>query len=281
MIPKVNYVLQIRTANHVSLVENKLGVKIMKTSESGRKYGWIPQHYDERDIPFKLSAPISLPPSVVNSINAPPVRSQFDLGCCTGFGVRAVHLYDQMQQDKNITFDPSPLFIYFNERVMENTVESDSGAQIRDGIKVIAKYGVCSENLWTYDIGKFRDKPTDECYTEALNHQALVYRAVAPTMQDIKTALATNHPIVYGMSIYQSFESRDVARTGIVPMPVRGERMIGGHCMTIFDYYDDKQWCKVQNSWGEGWGDKGWCYVPYAYLEKYASDFWVVSSVEI
>jgi len=39
---------------------------------------------------------------------------------------------------------PSRLFIY-NERAIEHTVDSDPGAIIRDGIKPIAKQGVCPE----------------------------------------------------------------------------------------------------------------------------------------
>ena len=50
---------------------------------------------------------------------------------------------------------PSRLFIYYNERVIEGTVGSDAGAQIRDGIKVVAKQGVPPETDWPYDIAKF------------------------------------------------------------------------------------------------------------------------------
>jgi hypothetical protein len=37
------------------------------------------------------------------------------------------------------------LFVYYNERVIEGTVDEDNGAFIRDGIKSLAKQGVCSE----------------------------------------------------------------------------------------------------------------------------------------
>ena len=39
---------------------------------------------------------------------------------------------------------------------MEHTVPVDNGAQIRDGIKVVAKLGSCAETMWTYD-----DTPAD------------------------------------------------------------------------------------------------------------------------
>jgi hypothetical protein len=43
-------------------------------------------------------------------------------------------------------FTPSRLFIYYNERVIEGTVAHDAGAQIRDGIKAVAKLGAPPED---------------------------------------------------------------------------------------------------------------------------------------
>ena len=42
-------------------------------------------------------------------------------------------------KDKVPYIELSRLFIYYNERVIEHTVESDSGAMIRDGVKSLAK----------------------------------------------------------------------------------------------------------------------------------------------
>ena len=43
---------------------------------------------------------------------------------------------------------------------MEGTVGTDSGAQIRDGIKSVGKYRrLPAETNWTYDIAKFAVKP--------------------------------------------------------------------------------------------------------------------------
>ncbi len=68
---------------------------------------------------------------------------------------------------------PSRLFIYYNERVIENSVRSYNGAQIRDGIKTVNKQGVCPEKIWPYNINKFAAKPSAAGYKAALKHQAL------------------------------------------------------------------------------------------------------------
>ena len=56
--------------------------------------------------------------------------------------------------------DLSRLFLYYNERVIEGTVDHDSGAFIRDGIKSLAKQGVCTEPEWPYKISRFTKKPS-------------------------------------------------------------------------------------------------------------------------
>jgi hypothetical protein len=47
---------------------------------------------------------------------------------------------------------------YYNERAIEGTVTTDSGARIRDGMKSIANQGECDETLWPYDLTKFTQR---------------------------------------------------------------------------------------------------------------------------
>jgi len=102
---------------------------------------------------------------------------------------------------------------------MEGTVDSDSGAYIRDGIKSINHEGACPEDMWPYDIGKFRDKPTPPYYTEAAKHKAVWYQRVSQTLRQMKGCLASGYLFVFGFSVYESFESNQVAKIGKVPMP--------------------------------------------------------------
>ena len=83
--------------------------------------------------------------------------------------------FDALKEGLADTSTPSRLFIYYNERVIEGTVESDAGAQIRDGIKTVAATGVCDETLWPYDIAKFNVKPKAAAYTAAKKQRAISY----------------------------------------------------------------------------------------------------------
>ena len=59
--------------------------------------------------------------------------------------IAAAIQFDRMKQKLPQIFMPSRLFIYYDERAIEHTIDSDSGAQIRDGIKSVGKLGDCPE----------------------------------------------------------------------------------------------------------------------------------------
>jgi C1A family cysteine protease len=73
------------------------------------------------------------------------VYDQGQLGSCTGNGIAGAIEFDQRKQGTR-EFTPSRLFIYYNERVIEGTVTQDAGAQIRDGIKAVARDHQCGKH---------------------------------------------------------------------------------------------------------------------------------------
>jgi C1A family cysteine protease len=247
------------------------------------RYGWVPDLPDARD--FQFSAPDSvianLPPKVNLRSKCPPVYDQGQLGSCTANAIAGAFEFDQ-RQERQPDFMPSRLFIYFNERTMEGTVDIDAGAMIRDGIKSVAKLGVCTEDSWPYDIAAFRDRPGPACYREALRHQAVVYRSVPQHLNLLQACLATGTPIVFGFSVYESFESAQVARTGVLDMPRAKEKQVGGHAVVAVGYDNAAQRFTVRNSWGGKWGQKGYFTMPYAYVTnpQLATDFWAIYAVE-
>lgn len=245
-----------------------------------RYYGWKPQFKDQRDFLF-YPKEILLPPLIDLRDKCPSVYDQGQLGSCTANGIGFAYEFDHLKQGLGI-FMPSRLFIYYNERVIEGSVKYDNGASIRDGFKTINKQGVCSESLWPYIIRKFAKKPCSKCYNEAKKDLAVQYKAVNQSLTDIKSCLVEGFPVVVGISIYESFESDEVAKSGIVPMPGTNESLLGGHCIAVVGYDDNKRIFIMRNSWGEGWGEKGYFYLPYNYLisPNLASDFWSITLVE-
>ncbi|HTY62531.1 MAG TPA: C1 family peptidase [Acidobacteriota bacterium] len=246
------------------------------------RYGWIPDLPDHRDILYGAVHRISqkLPRDVDLRAHCSPMENQGRLGSCTANAL--VGMLEYLEVVHGIPFvDLSRLFVYYNERVIEHSVNEDSGAMLRDGIKTLVKQGVCLEKNWPYKIAKFADKPPAPCYREALNYQALSYQRIL-TVNEMRACLAEGFPFVFGFAVYESFESEEVARTGIVPMPTSTERQLGGHAVLAVGYCDANQRFIVRNSWGKDWGLQGYFMMPYAYLaDRYLSDdFWTVKAAE-
>jgi C1A family cysteine protease len=255
-----------------------------------RGYGWRPQLPDARD---KVYAPRleSAPPEYDLRPSMPPVYDQGQLGSCTGNAIAGAMEYERDRQGLS-DFVPSRLFVYYNERALEGTVATDSGAVIRDGIKVVNTQGICPETLWPYDTGMFAVKPPQRCYVAATKDTAVQYEAIQ-TLGDLKDAIASNLAVVFGFTVHQSFESQAVAQTGVVPLPKPGDPPVGGHAVLAVGYSDPKGQVIVRNSWGASWGDHGYFYMPYQYLtgsevsvdsspinhKNLASDFWAIQAV--
>ena len=247
-------------------------------------YGWIPDLPDQRD--YQYAAPMevigALPASTDLTSACPPVYDQGQLGSCTANAIAGALEFDQMKQNLSPVFVPARLFIYYNERVIEGTVNSDSGAQIRDGMKSVGTQGSCPEDMWPYIIANFQEQPTNDCYQAALQHKAILYRRVTRDLSQMKGCLASGYPFVFGFTVYESFESDQVAQTGHAPMPLPREQTLGGHAVLAVGYDDANQWFIARNSWGTGWGMQGYFTLPYAYLtsRSLSSDFWTVRVVQ-
>jgi C1A family cysteine protease len=245
-------------------------------------YGWLPDLPDQRDHIYAapITAPQQLPPKVDLRPSCPPVYDQGQLGSCTANAIGAAFEFTWMKEKLPNPVAPSRLFIYYNERAMEGTVGTDSGAQIRDGIKSVANQGDCTENDWPYVIANFTEKPPDACYKDADQHKVKQYLRIPHSLTSMKSCLAAGYPFVFGFTVYDSFESAEVAKTGVAPMPGMSEQVLGGHAVMAVGYDDAQQRFTVRNSWGTTWGMQGYFTMPYAYLTQahpsLASDFWTI-----
>ncbi|HET9617954.1 MAG TPA: C1 family peptidase [Pseudolabrys sp.] len=249
-----------------------------------QKYGWLPDLPDARD--HRYAAPMAvlskLPASVDLRPKCPPVYDQGQLGSCTGNAIAGAIQFGRRKAKQKPDFVPSRLFIYYNERVIEHTVNTDAGAQIRDGIKCAVNQGACNEKTWPYNIAQFTKQPPAAAYQEAKKYQVTSYSRVTQTLSQLKGCLANGYPFVFGFTVYESFESQQVAQTGVMTMPAPKEKVVGGHAVLAVGYDDASQRFIIRNSWGPGWGQKGYFTMPYAYITEsnLADDFWTIRLVE-
>ena len=249
----------------------------MKKSPTKYGYGWIPDIPDTRDLLYAAIKPkkVKLPLSVDLRGFCSAVENQGALGSCTANAlVGNIEFLDNKDGDSEYT-DKSRLFIYYNERVLEHTVDSDSGAMLRDGIRTLHTDGVCPESDWPYAIAQFAKKPSPGCYQSAKSHRIASYHRLL-THSDRIACLSEGFPFVFGFAVYESFESPETAKTGIAQMPKKNERMIGGHAVLAVGYDQKAKRFLAKNSWGTSWGMNGYCTIPFEYLDALADDFWTI-----
>lgn len=241
------------------------------------KYHWVPDKVDKRDYKYTLtnrsSNRVDLRP------HCTPVENQGSLGSCTGQAIAgAIELLNKRNKKQT---DISRLFIYYYERMIMGTINYDSGAYIRDGIKATNKYGAPLEKLWPYNIARFKTSPVNEAVRDAVKRKVTLYQRVE-NFNGCIDALSNGYPVIIGFHVYSSFESKSVAKTGYMPYPnKRKEKLLGGHAVLLVGYDKANELFIVRNSWGSTWGDQGYFYMPFSVIQdtSMSSDFWIIKEV--
>lgn len=248
---------------------------------SVKGYGWQKSLPDNRDYYYKVTAPVPLPTLIDLRPKCPPVYDQSSVGSCTANAIGAAYQFKLISQNET-AWMPSRLFLYYNERFIENTVNYDSGAQLKDGLKSLNKDGICDEKLWPYKVCKYKKKPSKKAYDAAKSNTIELYEKIPDgNLFLMKQCLAKGTPFVFGFTVYESFEGEEIARTGIMPEWNATESIMGGHAVCAVGFDDEKQVMIIRNSWSASWGDKGYFYMPYSYISNpnLASDFWCINAV--
>jgi hypothetical protein len=144
----------------------------------------------------------------------------------------------------------SRLFAYFNARAAEGAEAGDNGATLRDMVSSLASnFGVCTEDIWPYDIAQVLTKPTAACYAAATPNKIRLYARLS-TLNEMLLCLAAGFPFIFGFTVYEKFESEEVAQSGILSLPTLTEGMVGGHAVCAVGYDRLKNMLLVRNSWG-------------------------------
>ena len=248
-------------------------------SPAGRRYGRLKDHADVRDWGMR-TAPVfrlpitQLPPSVdLSSFNG-PIKDQGQEGSCTGHAYSSFRefLARKFQSESPIL---SPQFLYVSELLKERTFPNDNGAMPRTGCLVLNQLGCCEESDFPYVVEGLT-QPTQSQLDAAKKWIGGAYHRIG-NLADLLSCLASGYCASVGFSVYESFESEQVANTGIMPMPQPNEQLLGGHEVLAVGYDSASGYVKIQNSWGSSWGLGGYFKMPFEYISNpaYVSDLWL------
>lgn len=243
------------------------------------KYGWKPDNSDHRDNILRCSSgPLTDVPQIVDlRPSCSRVENQYAVGSCTANSVvGALEYLDKKDGIDNVE-DLSRLFVYYNTRVIENSVELDQGASLRDTIKALAEHGTCNESMWPYIPEKFAVKPDQSCYDYANKHTISEYSRII-SFSDMIRCLSSGFPFVFGFTVYSEFEGPLVAATGVLNLPGPTEVCHGGHAVLAVGYNMEEKTFLIRNSWGTNWGMGGYFTMPFAYITNpnLAQDMWCI-----
>lgn len=248
-------------------------------------YGWAgPDPPDHRDLLYSSPPGASATPRPRKaSLRAfePPVWDQSRSNSCVPHAALAAFVVELRRQGLP-AFDPSRLFTYFAARDLEGTTGQDNGTFIRDVVKALAQFGACPSSLWPFDLDRLFDRPEDACYREALKNQVLQYQSVPQTRDGIEQAIADGFGVIYGFAVCESFESAEVANTGMVPIPEPGESVRGWHGVMLDAYDLDDGLYDGRNSWSKNWGLGGYYrkHISHVLDPNQCNSFWTLRLVE-
>lgn len=245
--------------------------------EIGKGTGWRPEEDDSRDFRLKSLLGSTLPPPMSKLLvpHVPPVRDQYTQGACTG-GATANGVGTLVR--KNSAWDTiySMQFPYNLARLAINELHLDEGAYLRDAVGSVRKIGIARESDFPYyNLQDIQFDPPPVKAIESARSWRLGAHYRCATLNDVKRALASGYPVVFGFVCHSNMNTADVWRTGLIPLP--GGSVTGGHAVMAASYDDASRVVRGPNTWSRWWGDKGWYGLPYAFFERgLVSDAWAL-----
>lgn len=201
-----------------------------------------------------------------------PVEDQLSTNSCVSQAlVGNLEFLEKKKTGNHIEL--SRMFVYYTTRMFECDTKRDAGSQIRDGIKVLRKYGVCKEDLHPFTVGTHSFKPSNEAFRDAENRKITEYYRIS-SLEEMLQCINQGFPFVASIKLFTSFgESLD--NGGIVRMPSIGEIPQGRHAILLVGFDLSTQTFIARNSWGEVHAN-GYFTIPFQYLVSYGDDMWTI-----
>lgn len=224
--------------------------------------------YNKRD--HELHKEVDLRPFVSR------IRNQVNLRSCSGeavVGAYEILLKKQYpEQYKNL----SPLFVFYNAKLYEGRRPVfDAGVYIKDAIRSVKHFGICSEDIWPHSQQAVTFNPTEESYLDAKKRKIKTYSMIKE-FDDIIDALSNDIPVISAIKTYSNFTKLGWDGSSYLAVPGQKDFLIGGHAVVLVGYDINKEHLIAKNSFGPAWGNDGYFYIPFEYAKTHFLDSWII-----
>jgi C1A family cysteine protease len=245
-------------------------------------FGWKKDPHDPRDLLWSRLFRVHevLPEKVDLRQKDSPILDQGNEGSCVGFaGAALKNWYELVQKDypakeKGL----SPRCIYNLARALEGRLDEE-GAYLRDALKGLQEFGVCTEAFWPYRPHVDSDvDPRSRVPAEKAEPWRIRSYVRLENVDEVLNALASGLPVYAGVPWCSNWIM--VPPNGELP---RGDqKIVGGHAILFLGYDMNRQRLLFQNSWSRAWGagGYGWILIDDIRVFQSYSDFWTVVDLE-
>jgi len=235
-----------------------------------------PDTVDFRDkmyVPTLIEVPVAVPLEKYKAYypnNKPVILNQGAEGACTGFGLAAVANF--LLRRRKVVPDATPVsarMLYEMARRYDEWPGQDySGSSARGAMKGWHKHGVCSGELWPYELKKPGALTHPRAANAAMRPLGAYFRVSHEDIIAMHTALAEVEILYATGTVHQGWTA--IGAGGVIPF---SEKALGGHAFAIVGYDERGFW--IQNSWGESWGYGGFALITYDDWLANGTDVWV------
>ena len=222
------------------------------------------------------SRSIQLPPTANVWNPLIQIRDQGPWGSCTAFSLRYAYLINQLKSEDAIE-EPSTAFWYAKARQLYPGMPlKDTGTSLKSVVSVLNNQGFVSETMWPYSAKNIFVLPQEMPQTSDSMRALPVTNLLSKNLFTLKEALAIGNPVLIAIRVYSSFLTNTVFTTGVIPLPKKNERLLGGHAICLTGYSDYTQTFSFYNSWGTYVGLNGLFTLPYAYASspQYSGEYY-------
>lgn len=264
------------------LIFTLLATALVDAQEPRRAFGLLPASEDAyRNYHIAGLAPTGILPTKASleHLLPPPGQQGETQGSCTAwattFALRTA-LQARLSQDWRPPSLParqfSPAFVFNRAKAAEGAFNCTSGIYFATALGILQADGATTLDRFPYDPDRCDTQPTSAHLAAAKNYRIANWGKTADLSTDLfKSHLAAGDPVLVAINVYDPFY------VGAETISSNVGAYRGYHAIILVGYDDSRKAFRLQNSWGQSWGEDGRAWISYNTLSEVVKEAYRVT----